>query len=66
MTDEIGDVGPVTLCKTCKFWLKTNYPRSGFGECRRHPPVLLPSAGRPNAAWPDTEHDHWCGDFEER
>lgn len=56
-------------CVTCKFWsgkLRIDNDRPPeYGECRRNPPrVDTRTPGNdPNAQWPTTMPDHWCGEY---
>jgi hypothetical protein len=49
-------------CRNCRFWGTLSDP----AECRRRAPVNWPdsnwSGGR--KAWPITQRNDWCGDYE--
>ena len=45
-------------CSTCRFYRKA---AAGAGQCRRHPPTVVPTR---NAVWPHVHDDDWCGEYE--
>jgi hypothetical protein len=49
------------MCETCRFWLRTC---GVAGECRKYAPK---PGGDPahRLAWPRTEEDQWCGEYEQ-
>ena len=52
-------------CEKCKFW-KSSSDYIGKGDCRRYPPTVLSknSYGAPLVAFPATEKNGWCGEFQ--
>ena len=54
-------------CRDCKFWRLGKDPGVALGECKRHAPKpKIKLAGKPYAlVWPVTNHDDFCGEFEE-
>jgi hypothetical protein len=56
-------------CYTCRFWKGSSH---GEGECRRHPPQLtvVPDGNEEcpgvKTAWPETDQEDWCGEWEFR
>jgi hypothetical protein len=66
MTDEERRV-----CGACRHWRAVPVGGSGradAGFCRRYPPQLLyvgkPGERRPEAVWPRTLNEQWCGEFQ--
>ena len=51
-------------CGKCEFWCLRN---PGTGECRRHTPAAIAceSWQAVKTAWPATNSDAWCGEFQE-
>lgn len=52
-------------CKDCRFWQPT---LNDMGDCRRNPPVIVPSKlteGLQDLGgyWPSTNDCDWCGKF---
>jgi len=72
-------------CQDCRFFepesgaVKAEMAGSGamafYGDCRRHPPIVLPgrqigqgaaAISHPIDRWPHVHRDQWCGDYAER
>jgi hypothetical protein len=50
-------------CKDCKFYHDPKYQKA---ECRRYPPQLVFMDDNVFEISPNTEEDHWCGEFSPR
>jgi hypothetical protein len=53
-------------CSGCKYW-KAGNERSTWGQCRKNAPVPYTDKqprSTPNAQWPTTKRDDWCGEAE--
>ena len=61
-------------CSTCRYWVPGDEPTHtslyGWGECRRHPPQVVPTPLGHSPAWntafPTTMGDQGCGDHIEK
>lgn len=69
----------MVTCETCRWWDKSE-PHHTFASCRRWPPraslgVTVQERGyggkpdvsiytRPEAEWPNTAHNDWCGEHQ--
>lgn len=63
MVDNTG------LCCECRFWKshETATESSDAGECRRYAPrPHFPSEEREQLEWPTTDHDDWCGEWQDK
>lgn len=53
-------------CKTCSYFLvlirEFGSSSTGYGECRRHAPVLYPGDG--STVFPKLYDSKWCGEWE--
>lgn len=55
-------------CDGCRFWAR-NLAQAGYGECRRHSPVIVPNRDVGNLSemytghWPTVKESDWCGEF---
>jgi len=52
-------------CESCKFWRVWGEKR---GECHRNAPLPMSPSNSPSrngTHWPLTQHDQWCGEFQE-
>lgn len=61
----------IERCKNCRFWNFNSAGTEGLGrqiadhmreQCRRRSPITS-GEEYPNALWPATKGDDWCGDF---
>lgn len=59
-------------CSVCRKWFKvgSNIMPSGnyeyHGQCRAHPPTIVPSVNDEWGIWPRTYEKQWCDEFEFR
>ena len=63
------------LCKRCK-WFKptvsqvrvTQNTKVYYGECHKHPPVIVSTIGKDEieneSRWPEVWEDDFCGEYE--
>lgn len=57
---ETANGGGPLLCSTCRWWFRLD----DHGECRRHPPTVVPIFSEAMSSWPITNHEEWCGDWQ--
>jgi len=53
------------LCRTCRFYKEsiTYEDGSGFGLCRRYPPIIFDAKNSIEGGWPEITHDDSCGEY---
>jgi len=53
-------------CSVCRWWYK-DPEQHWIHECRRRSPqIIIKEKINNESAWPPTDYDDWCGDFEKR
>lgn len=58
---EKANGGGPLLCLTCRWWFDLDGEQ---GECRRHPPTVVPIFAEAMSSWPITHDDEWCGEWQ--
>ena len=63
---------PKRSCERCEYVAKWDKP-SGMGECRFHPPLVIPAreaylddaghSAKEDWTWPAVDRYDWCGKF---
>lgn len=61
MNAEKANGGGPLLCTTCRWWYRLD---DESGECRRHPPTVVPIFAEAMSCWPITHDDEWCGEWQ--
>jgi hypothetical protein len=53
-------------CNACRFYDRTGFGDVNYGECRRHPPVMVKEQanGIPRGVWSVVGYDDFCGEYE--
>lgn len=59
--DKPKDIDP--NCGTCRYW---NREFKAKGRCRRYPPLVLIAPGGSVCGHPDTNEEHWCGEYQRK
>ena len=59
MTDPLPD----ECCAKCRFFLGLT---QACGYCRRHPRIVVVISDYLNYAYPGTDVDDWCGEYQPR
>lgn len=55
-------------CSNCAYWFGIEATDNERGECRRNPPIIIPTPGQAQSvigSHPQTDCDAWCGEFRE-